>query len=121
MMAAEEAEVGDAFQTELASLLTLWELQTEEVCAFDIVEMERGSGVGGFGCDFDVAEFDVFALRMYIPVAGRSPNMLGSEYLSAFSCGSMAATSTRAPPTLQQVDVTDLQIFNGVIGDTRDD
>ena len=77
----------------------LRELEAKEVCAVYVVEMEGRAGVGGFSGDFDVAEFEVaHVARDRCQSPGRSPNMVGSGYLSAFSCGWIAAISAPAPP-----------------------
>ncbi len=46
--------------------------------------------------------------------------MVGSGYLSAFSCGWMAAISAPAPPTGADRR-RDLQVFDGMVGERRDD
>ncbi len=72
VLAAEEAEVGDGFQTKLAGLLMPpRKLEAEEVCAVDIVQIKRRASVGSFRGDFDVAELEVFNVASVYACGGQ--------------------------------------------------
>ena len=120
MLTAEEAEVRNILEAELAGLLTLRGLEAEDVEAVYVLEMEGRAGVSGSGGDFDVREFDVLAWRMKMPVAGRSPNMVGSGYLLGFSAGSWRPCRLRRR-RLVQIDVADLEVLDRVVGHSGDD
>ena len=120
-MAAEDSEVGDAFETELTGLLTLRQSDAEEVCAIDVVEIKGRTRIGAFCCDFYVGELEVFDVASVDTCGRKIAEHRGFGIfvgvLLRLDCGHLGPR----PADLMQIDIADLQVFDGVVGYSRDD
>ena len=116
VLAAEEAEVGDGSSGGTGlDCARCGNLIAEEVGAVDVVEIEGRAGVGGFGGDFDVAELEVLDVADVHAGGGQIAEHGGLGIFVGVLCGWIASHVGAGAAYLVQVNVADLQVFDGMV------
>src|SRR5580698_1934225 len=119
-LAAKDAEVLDVVKVERRSRGSR-NADAEEVCAFHSLEPECGPGVRGFRGDLDVAHFKVADVPQE-EAAGWERAEHGRVRILGFVLGRIErCLLRRATSDLVEIDVTYLDVFNGVARNSAED